>query len=72
MERVREVIIGNARLAGCTPASVGQRPKWTLILQNTAETMRNLHQLLKGKQLYSAVYGAYTEVLHDLMAVLKV
>jgi hypothetical protein len=36
-----------------------------------AETMRNLHQYLKGKQLYSALYGMYTEVLHDLMAVLK-
>jgi hypothetical protein len=35
------------------------------------ETRRNLHQLLKEKQLYSALYGVYTEVLHDLMAVLK-
>jgi hypothetical protein len=35
------------------------------------ETRRNLHQLLKGKQLYSALYGLYTEVLHDLTAVLK-
>jgi hypothetical protein len=32
-----------------------------------AETRRNLHQLLKGKQLYTALYG----VLHDLMADLK-
>jgi hypothetical protein len=36
-----------------------------------AETRRNLHQLLKGKELYSALYGVYTEVLHDLASVLK-
>jgi hypothetical protein len=36
-----------------------------------ADTKRNLHQLLKGKQLYSALYGVYIEVLHNLMAVLK-
>jgi hypothetical protein len=36
-----------------------------------ADTKRNLHQLLKGKQLYNALYGVYTEVLHDFMAVLE-
>jgi hypothetical protein len=36
-----------------------------------ADTRRNLHQLLKGKQLYSALYGVYVEVLHDLTSVLK-
>jgi hypothetical protein len=36
-----------------------------------ADTRRNLHQLLKGKQLNSALYGVNTEVLHDLTAVLK-
>jgi hypothetical protein len=37
-----------------------------------ADTRRNLHQLLKGKQLYSStLYGVYTEVLHDLTAAAK-
>jgi hypothetical protein len=36
-----------------------------------AYTGRNLHQFLKGKQLYSALYGVYTEVPHDLTALLK-
>jgi hypothetical protein len=35
------------------------------------DTRRNLHQFLKGQQLYSALYDVYTEVLHDLTAVLK-
>jgi hypothetical protein len=35
-----------------------------------ADTRRNLHQRLKGKQLYSARYGVCTEVLQILTAVL--
>jgi hypothetical protein len=46
-------------------------PKWTVIVQNMAGTGRNLHQLLVGKQLYSALYAVYKKVQHDLMAVLK-
>jgi hypothetical protein len=34
-----------------------------------ADARRNLHQLLKGKQLYSDLYGVYREVLHDLTVV---
>jgi dsRNA-specific ribonuclease len=37
----------------------------------TPATRRNLHQLLKRKQLHSARYGAHTEVLHNLTAILK-
>jgi hypothetical protein len=62
MERVRGIYIAIARLARCTSASVGESRKWTLIVQNVAETRRNLHQLLKGKQLYSALFGVY--ILH--------
>jgi hypothetical protein len=42
-----------------------------LNVQNMAENRRNLHQLLKWKQLYGALYGMYTAVLHDLTAVLN-
>jgi hypothetical protein len=68
MERVLTAI---ACLAGCFPASVGESLKWTPIIQNVANTRRNLHQLLKGKQMHSVLYRVYTEVLHDLTAVLK-
>lgn len=67
MEPVRGVFI-TVCLEECTLASVSESLKWTLIVQ-TAYTRRNLHQPLKGKQLYSALYGVYTEVLHDLTAV---
>jgi hypothetical protein len=71
MERVREVLIAIALLVGRTLASVGESPKLTLIVQNMAETRRDLHQLLKGEQPHSALYGVYTEVVHDSTAVLK-
>jgi hypothetical protein len=70
MERVRGVLSAIARLEGYTLGSVGESPKWTLIVQNMAETRRNLHQCMKGK-LYSAQYGVHTGVLHYLTAVLK-
>jgi hypothetical protein len=60
-----------SRLAGCTPAAVGESPKWTLITQNVVETRKNLHQHLKGKALYSALCGVYTEVLHELKGILQ-
>jgi hypothetical protein len=66
MERVRGVPSAIARIA-----SVSGSPKWALIVQNVGCTRRNLHQVLKGKQLYSALCGVYTEVLHGLTAVLK-
>jgi hypothetical protein len=56
MAGVRGVLIAIARLAGHTPASVGETPKWTRIVQDMVETSRNLHRLLKEKQLCSALY----------------
>jgi hypothetical protein len=60
-----------ARLVGYISESVSESPKWTVIIRNMADTRRTLHQLLKGKQLYSSLCGVCTEVLHDLTAVLK-
>jgi hypothetical protein len=41
------------------------------ITKNAVETRKNLHQHLKGKALYSALCGVYTEVLHELKGVLQ-
>lgn len=64
------VLTAIARLEWCTLFSVGESFKWIIIVQNMVDTGRNFHQLLKGKQLYSTLYEVYTEVLHDLTAVL--
>jgi hypothetical protein len=68
---LRGVLNAIARLERGTPAAVRESPKWTLIVGNTAGTTSNLQQLLKGKQLYSALHGIYIQVLHDLKAVVK-
>jgi hypothetical protein len=71
MKRLHGVLIDISRLAGCTPASVGGSPQWTAIVKTAMETKKNLHHLLQGKQLYSALNGVYTEVLHELKGVLQ-
>jgi hypothetical protein len=43
MEPVCGVDAAIARLAGCAPASVGESPKYTLIVQNMADTRRYLN-----------------------------
>jgi hypothetical protein len=70
MEHECKVLIAITRLVGCTPASVSESLKLIPIIENMAQTWRNIHQLLKGKKLHSALYGVYTEVLCK-MAVLK-
>jgi Fe-S oxidoreductase len=60
MKHVRGVLVTIARLTGCTPAPVGESPKCSPVVENMEETRRNLHQLMKGKHGYCALYGVYT------------
>jgi hypothetical protein len=71
MEKVHDVFKDIASLAGCTPTPAGESAKWKEIIAKAAETRRNLHQVLVGKPLYSALHGAYSEVLADLKVVLQ-
>jgi hypothetical protein len=71
MEHVRGILTAISRLTGYTPASVDESPKWAVIVQNMAHIRGILHQVLKGKQIKRTLYGVYTEVLHNLTAVLK-
>jgi hypothetical protein len=49
MELVRAIV----HLAGCTSASLGGSPKWTLAVKDLAETRRNMQHLPNGRQQYS-------------------
>jgi hypothetical protein len=71
MEKVHVVLKDIASLAGCTPKAVGESPSWKHVIAKAAETRRNLHQILEGKALYSALHGVYSEVLTDLKVVLQ-
>jgi hypothetical protein len=57
-------------VAAYTPASVGNSKQRSAIV-NSAENRQNLCKALSGKTLFSALYGTYTEALHELKAVLK-
>jgi hypothetical protein len=50
-------------VAGYTQASLGDSDQWSSIV-NTAKALR-------GKTLYSALYGTYTVALQELKALLK-
>jgi hypothetical protein len=69
IDPVHVVPVDIARLAGSTPSSVGDSHPWSEVVLNAAETSRNLHGFLKGKPLYSALYGVYAKVLQDLKTV---
>jgi hypothetical protein len=71
MERVHRVLVDIVHLAGHTPISVGQSPKWNETVKSVMEASRNLHQFFVGKPLYSVLQGIYTEVLIELKGVLQ-
>jgi hypothetical protein len=71
METVHDVLKDIASLAGCTPTPVGESTSWKRVITKAAETRRNLHQVLEGKPLYSALHGVYSEVLAVLKVVLQ-
>jgi hypothetical protein len=69
MTRVHVLLIDIIHLLGCTPATVGESPQRTNVL-NDAETSRN-HELLKGKLLYGALHEVCAEALNDLRVFLE-
>jgi hypothetical protein len=59
-------------LAKCTPAKVRESSQWTSIVSWAEENRANFCKILRGKPLFSALYGIYTLILIELKAVLKV
>jgi hypothetical protein len=57
-------------LASCTPAKVGESEEWTIV--NAAQEDRaKLCEALRGKRLFSALYGVYCLTLNNLKKVLQ-
>jgi hypothetical protein len=57
-------------LASYTPLSVGQSEEWAAIT-SSAENREIFCKVLRGKTLFSALYGTYTVTLNELKSVLK-
>jgi hypothetical protein len=58
-------------LASFTPASVGESEKWAAIVSSAEDNRENFCKALRGKPLFSALYGTYTVMLKELKSVLK-
>jgi hypothetical protein len=54
-----------------TPASMGESEQWSTTVSTGEENWQNFRKGLNGKNLSSALYGTYTDALHELKAVLK-
>jgi hypothetical protein len=53
-------------IASITPASVGERREWAAIVSSAEENHESYCQALRGKPLFSALYGTYTVTLNEL------
>jgi hypothetical protein len=58
-------------LAGCTSTNAGQSEQWVHIVNAAIADKISLAKILKGKSLYSALYGTYTVALSELKAILQ-
>jgi hypothetical protein len=58
-------------LARYTLAKVGERSKWTTILNSAEEKRANFCKIQDGKPFYRALYGMYTFTPNELKAVVK-
>jgi hypothetical protein len=58
-------------LAGCTPSNIGTCSEWSRIVDSAKESRIGLCKCLKGKSLFSALYGTYSVTLSDLKSVLQ-
>jgi hypothetical protein len=65
LQQVYKVLGDLVSLAGCTPVSVGGSEKWVRTVATAKSDKHSLEKILKGKSLYSAVYGTCTVTLKE-------
>jgi hypothetical protein len=58
-------------LASCTPASVGDSEEWAAVVSSAEDNRESYCKVLRGKTLFSALYGTYTVTLNELKNILK-
>jgi hypothetical protein len=61
----------NMRHGRYTPASAGESERWSSIVSTAEENRQNFCKVINGMNLFSALYGTYTVLLHELKAMLK-
>jgi hypothetical protein len=71
MQQLFTVLCQIEDLATYTPSSVGESDEWAAIVSSAEENRENYCKALRGKSLFSALYGTYTVTLNELKNVLK-
>jgi hypothetical protein len=71
MGKVHKVLCDIVSIAGCTPTNVGRGAEWKHIVESAEQDRSQLCDSLKGKLLFSALYGTYTVTLSNLKSVLQ-
>jgi hypothetical protein len=62
LKQVHKVLGDIPSLSGCTLSSVGESASWRTIIENAKQARLNLCKVLKGKRLFSALYGTYSNI----------
>jgi hypothetical protein len=70
LQQVYRVLGDLVSLAGCTPTNVGESEQWVHTVNAAIADKVSLAKIMKGKSLYSALYGTYTVALSELKAIL--
>jgi hypothetical protein len=66
-----KVLCDIENLANSTPLSVGESKEWAAIISSAEDNREDYRKVLKGKTLFSALYGMYTVTLLDLKEIQK-
>jgi hypothetical protein len=71
IQQLLKVLCDTENLANSTPILVGESKEWAAIFSSAEDNREDYCKVLKGKTLFSALYGTYTVKLHDLKKTLK-
>jgi hypothetical protein len=71
MQQLFKVLCEIEDLASYTPSSVGESEQWAAIVSSAEDYPESYCNALRGKTLFTALYGTYTVTLLELKNVLK-
>jgi hypothetical protein len=62
MQHLHKVLCDIEALAGCTPAAVGESEEWAAVVSTAEDNRESFCKALRGKPLFSALYGTYSQL----------
>jgi hypothetical protein len=71
MHQLFRVLCDIEDVASFTPSSVGESEEWAAIVSAAEDNRESFCVALRGKPLFSALYGTYTVTLNELKNLLK-